>query len=256
MIIAILNQKGGVGKTTTAVTIAAGLARMAIRTLLMDLDGQSNCSDALGLESAPDLHELLINNRPLKDLAAEARENLWLVRSERESTRETETSIQVTAFGYNRLAKALKTYPYDAVILDCAPSADGLHFSALVASDYVLIPAEMAQLSIKGIYEVQETLNLVHEETRSNCEILGIIPTKYDRTHSEHRKQLENLAAAYPALVWPPIPVDAKCEIAHRKGQTLWEYAPRTRALTGWKEGQTTYGGYIQVLDKILEIVR
>lgn len=252
MIIAILNQKGGVGKTTTAVTLADAAGRAGLSTLLIDLDAQGNCADALGLEKGPDLYNLLIGNWQLEQCSMQARANLSLVRSNA-TTLKAENVIQAGDWKEYVLANALEGHPYDLVILDCAPSAHVLHIAALVASDYVIIPTELSNLSTLGVTEVESTLSQARRMTSTNCKILSILPTRMNRARNESGAQYSNLVDIYPGLVWPAIPIDAKIEVAQRRGKTLFEFAPLTPALVGYKIRGQHYGGYNQAYQLLAE---
>ena len=135
-IMAILNQKGGVGKTTTAVTLASGLARNSYRVLLIDLDTQGNVADSLGLPHGDDLRRLLSPDLhcPLDQaITPSGLERLDVIRSDKSTTALKQTLAGVTLREYI-LADLLESAAYDLILLDCAPSVDLLHFVALVAS--------------------------------------------------------------------------------------------------------------------------
>lgn len=250
MIVSILNQKGGVGKTTTAVTIADLAARHGYKTLLVDLDAQGNCSDSLGIEKGPDLFNVLVASQPVDKTAVHARQNLELIRSDK-STLQAENIVQGANWKEYVLANALENHPYDLVILDCAPSAHVLHIAAMVCSDYLIIPTQLSQFSAAGVIEVESSLKFARRMTATNCEILSILPTMLNRSIDESHSQLDNLVDQYGGLVWSPIPTDAKIIRANRHGQTLTEYAPKTPALTGIKVGQARIGGYNHVFNDL-----
>ena len=145
--IAILNQKGGVGKTTTAVTLASGLARIGLRVLLIDLDTQGNVADSLGLPHGDDLRRLLSPdlNCPLEQAVTPSGvENLDVIRSDKSTTALKQTLAGVTLREYI-LADVLQNSGYDLILLDCAPSVDLLHFAALVAADLSAYPYPAGQ---------------------------------------------------------------------------------------------------------------
>lgn len=255
MIIAVINQKGGVGKTTTAVNLADLAARAGYAVLLMDTDSQANCADALGLDSGPELYKLLVDEQPLESLViSSARPNLDLLRSDK-STLLAENIVQGRDFREYCLSNALDAYAYDLVLIDCAPSAHVLHTAAMVASDYILVPAELAQFAVKGVFEIQRTLKSIQRMTTTNCQLAGILPTKLNRSRDESHEQLSNLADIFGGLVWPPIPVDAKVEKANRVGKTLAEYNTQSPALIGYKAGQKRVGGYQQAFERLRELL-
>lgn len=257
MIIAIANQKGGVAKTTTAVNLAHGAAIRGQRVLLIDLDTQGNISDSLGVEPGNDLEELVLGiNADISKIAYPSnRPSLSLIRSDK---RTALLKMHLTAMDFREgvLAAALDGYQewYDLVLIDCAPSADVLHVAALVASDWVIIPAKMEQFAIKGIGDLLSSLASVNKATRSNCRLAGIVPTFYDWATTESHLQMTNLTshANLRPYIWPVIPTDTHCREAHRLGKTLWEILPKPAALIGRADGSLRIGGYQQVLDKVL----
>lgn len=255
-IIAVANQKGGVAKTTTAVTLAHGVALRGKRVLLVDLDTQGNASDALGLESSGDLMSWLISSSPIKSVAVSARPNLDIIRSNKQTSL-LKMALVGMDFRETVLMKALLGYGrdgYNTVILDCPPSTDILHVAALVAADYLLIPAKMEQFAIKGIADIMASMNSVRQAARSDCRLAGIIPTFFDWSTNESHLQLGNLTqhANLKPYLWPVIPVDTKCREANREGKTLWEIKPKPAALVGRADGSKQIGGYQQALDRLM----
>jgi chromosome partitioning protein len=257
VVIAIANQKGGVGKTTTAVTLGHGFARQGYRVLLADLDSQGNVADSLGLAPGDDLRRLL--SPDLKEalgsvVTPSGRERLELVRSDKTTASLKQTLAGVTLREYV-LADALEGADYGLVILDCAPSVDLFHYAALVAADWLLVPTRLDKLAVNGVRDVLQTL--VSLQRVSHCQLAGVIPTFYERVTRESHEQLLHLARTFGRQVFPPIPQDTQCREATRYGQTLWEYAPRARALAGFEaDGRgKMIGGYTQVMARIQELM-
>jgi chromosome partitioning protein len=242
-IITIANQKGGVGKTTTAVNLAHGAALRGQTVLLVDLDTQGNAADALGLDEGSELYEWLILGKPFTQVILNARKHLDVIRSNK-TTAQLKVALSGMDFREMILANALKDYEYDLVILDCPPSVDILHTAALVAADLLIIPTRLDQFAIKGVIEMLRSLDSVQRATRSNCRLAGIIPTFYDKVTKESQGQLENLAASYGGLVWPPVAQDTVCRVANRLGKTLYEMDGYPRARIG----------YADCLEKLLKI--
>jgi chromosome partitioning protein len=236
MIITIANQKGGVGKTTTAVTLAHGAAMRGLDVLVVDLDTQGNVADALGMDEGQDLYDWLITGRDTSQVAVlSGRKNLSVIRSNK-MTAQLKVAASGMDFREMIIANALQAYEYDLVILDCPPSVDILHTAALVAADWLLIPTKLDQFAIKGVIEMLRSLDSVQRATRSNCKCAGIIPTFFDQVTNESHGQLENLAEQYQGYVWPPVAADTKCRVANRLGKTLWEMPPTARARVGYAE--------------------
>jgi chromosome partitioning protein len=254
-ILAILNQKGGVGKTTTAVTLASGLARMKFRVLLMDLDTQGNVADSLGLEHGDDLRRLLspdLKCSLVKAITPSGLKDLDVIRSDKSTTALKQTLAGVTLREYI-LADELQNSGYDVIVLDCAPSVDLLHFAALVAADYLLIPTRLDKLAVNGVRDALQTLAAL--KRISHCQVAGILPTFYERVTLESHEQLIHLAQTFGRLVLPPIPQDTQCRVASRYGKTIWEHEPNAKALVGYEQGNRQVGGYIQVLELVKELL-
>lgn len=240
MILAIANQKGGVAKTTTAVTLAHGLALRFKRVLLIDLDPQGNCADSLGIEPGGDLYAWLADG---KATIYPARPGLDLIRSDK-TTANLKQVLQAKGFAEYALSDALEKNDYDLVILDCAPSLDILHVSALMAANWLLVPTKLDQFAVKGVMEILASLQQL-QHRGSQCHLAGVLPTFFDRVTTESQLQLENLAASSLAgKLYTPIPTDTQIRKANRAGKTLWEFAPQTRALVD---------GYIPALDRFEE---
>ena len=253
--IAILNQKGGVGKTTTAVTLASGLAKMGCRVLLIDLDTQGNVADSLGLPHGDDLRRLLSPDLLCsleQAVTPSGLDRLDIIRSDKTTTALKQTLAGVTLREYV-LADVLQGSGYDVVALDCAPSVDLLHFAALVTSDFLLIPTRLDKLAVNGVRDALQTL--VALKRISHCQVAGILPTFYERVTLESHEQLVHLAQTFGRLVLPPIPQDTQCRVASRYGKTLWEHEPNAKALTGYDQGSKRIGGYIQVLERVKELL-
>lgn len=235
-IITIANQKGGVGKTTTAVTLAMGMALRGFEILLVDLDTQGNVSDALGIEKDSSLYEWLILDKPLKGVAVNARQRLDVIRSDK-TTAKLKVALSGMDFREQILSRGLSCYGnyWDHVVIDCAPSVDVMHTAAMVAADLLVIPTRLDQFSVEGVVETMTSLDTVRSMTKSKCRVAGIIPTFFDKVTKESHEQLKVLAKTFNGQVWPVVPQDTSCRVASRKGLTLWEMGPG-RALTGYAE--------------------
>jgi chromosome partitioning protein len=251
-IIAIANQKGGVGKTITATTLAAGAARQGMNTIEIDLDPQGNVSDSFGYEPIGMLTRWLGEGQDLYYCLREVRNHLWIIPGDK-STANLKSALCARGFSEYSLCEALdndrlNAVGIDLVLLDCAPSLDILHTAALMAADYLLVPARLDQFAIKGVVEILATLDLLRSRRGgTTCTLAGIIPTFYDRTTRETQIQLNNLVTGYGAMVWPPIPQDARVRLANRLGQTLYEIEPHPRALTE---------GYIPAFERLMELIK
>lgn len=253
-ILSIINQKGGVGKTTSAVNLADILARMGLTVLLVDADTQGNCADCLGLPAGGDLYRLLAPGQPdpLPTIIwSTGRPNLDIIRSDK-STAQLKSALAGNGLAGFVLAEALEPCTHDIVIIDCAPSLDVIHLAALIASDYILIPTNLQQLAIKGVKEAFQSIATIRRHRV--VQVTGILPTFLDNTEKESKVQLVNLVQAFGEKVYPPIPVDAKAKEAPRHGKTLNEYAPGCRALFGYTNaGGQQVGGYLRVAARLVQ---
>lgn len=252
-IIALANQKGGVGKTTTAITLAHGLARSGKKTLLVDLDPQGHVALALGLEKQPGLYQLLYLNEPLKKVVLTARPNLDILPGDK-FTEKVKRHITLSDFRETILADALHATKYDVILLDMAPSLDVLHVNGLVASDWVIIPTRLDALAVDGVKEILATLAEVTQRGHS-FQGYCILPTFFDRTTRETLLQLQSLAQTFGKRVWPPVPQDTRVREAPAYGKTLLEYSPNSAAMAGYSDGKSHIGGYNEVLARIQEVI-
>ena len=254
IIIAVANQKGGVGKTTSAVTLAHGLACVGRRVLVVDLDPQGHVATALGLEKADGLYRLLVDGEPLKKVAQRARETTTGGRLDavlgNKRTELAKLHLAAMNFRERVLAKALAGAPYDMVLLDCAPSSDVLHVAALVAAQWLLVPTRLDHLALDGVNELVTSAAELRQGGYSTVTLAGVLPTFHERRTVETGELLKQLCDSFGAQVWPVIPADVKAREAPSAGKTLWEYAPKTAAVMGYPEGGMP-SGYLAALKRM-----
>lgn len=250
--LAITNQKGGVAKTTSAITLGHGLALAGKKVLLVDLDAQGNVSDALGIEKRGGLLDLLFSGAE-KAIISTGRKNLDLVPGDHTTVQAKQQLIGMHFREY-KLKMALEDLNgYDVVILDTAPGVDILQVSALVACTHFIIPVALDHLAVVGAGDALSTTASLKQVGAFKGDFLGILPTMWERTTRESHEQLEIIVNQFASLVWPPIPRDVKAREAPSFGKTLWEYAPKTRALSGVVVKDKKIGGYGQVLGRLIE---
>ena len=265
-IVAVINQKGGVGKTTTVVNIGHKLAMEGRKVLILDLDAQGNVAESLGIEPSPWMSTLLLGQATLEEATmSTSRENLYVVPGDRNTViaRKTLESNGFAEFSLLNILRGRKgerppASVYDFVLLDMAPSLDIFHVAAVVASDHILVPARLDHLSLVGVSQISETMAEVREKLAGfgmvlRCRLLGILPTFYERSTRESMKNLKALTEAFGGLVMPPIPQDTKLREASRAGKTIWEYAPQSRGALGVRDGNARHGGYAVAAEWVLE---
>lgn len=257
--IAIANQKGGTAKTTTAVTLSHRLALDGLRVLLLDTDVQGHCARALGLDKAPGIRRL-VDHAQFGDgslLILEARPNLDIIPSDK-TTEAAKRRLVGMDFRERVLADALVTLSntYQVTVIDCAPSVDVLHVAALVTADWLIVPSKLDYLAVDGVNEVLASVLEIRRQASQVCQLLGILPTFFDRQTNETIIQLQALVDAFGGQVLSPIPVDTKLREAPAHGQTIWEYAPKTRSVIGVTDTNgNRYGGYNEFVDHVREVL-
>lgn len=253
IIIALANQKGGVGKTTTAVTLSSGFALKNKRTLLIDLDPQGHIAFSFGVDKKPSLYQWLVLEEPLDSLVETVRPDLDILSSDKR-TESVKRHITVMNFRETILAEHLHESSYDVIILDMAPSLDILHINGLVASDWVLIPTRPDAMAVDGVKEILLTMSEISQRGHQFAGY-SILPTFFDRTTRETVTQFQEIVAAFGENVLPPIPQDTKVREAAAYGRTLWEYSPNSPAMIGYMDGKIQVGGYKQIMQRLMEVV-
>lgn len=231
IVICVANQKGGVGKTTTAVNLSAGLARQGLRTLLVDLDIQGSATASLvrfqpGEKSVA---ECLIEEVPIDGVArATGTPNLWLAPAG-ESMAVVDIHL-ATAMGRERVLERILesgglVHELDVVVIDTAPYLGLLTTNALVAADHVLVPVSCEYLPILGLKLFNETLTRIRTRLHARAAVLGYLMTMVDRRESITRDVEALLRRTFGELVLPDvIRVDTKHKASPSHRKTIFEY--------------------------------
>lgn len=233
--IAVLNQKGGTGKTTTSVNVAAGLADAGYRVLLVDLDAQGNVAVSLGLSARNTMFNVLAEGMHPADCVLNVAPNLDAIISNT-SLAQAEVKLVNVRERYQVLKKRFESMTnYDFVVMDCAPSLSVLNQNALTYADHILIPVSCDYLSLVGVKQVLRTLKKVNELLLHPVDVLGVVPTFYDKRTRISQEAISTLKAYFREKVLPPIRINTRLKEAPSHKQTIFEYAPQSRGAQDYR---------------------
>ncbi len=244
MILSIINQKGGVGKSTTAINISAGLALQGYKVLLIDLDPQGNTTSVFiqnrdEIPISQSLYPVLMNFYPLTDILVNTQtKNLSIAPSHIRLSGIDLELAQVFDNRSERLKKAVDSIKsqFDYIIIDTPPSLGLLTINALTASEKLIIPVSTGYFALTGLVQLQEAISMVKQtQLNPKLDILGVLCTFIDHTHvsqdveKQLRDYLGNLVFA------ATIPKNVSLEEAHSHHTHVFEYAPNSKGALAYR---------------------
>lgn len=237
-IIAILNQKGGVGKTTTAINAAAYLAKLGKSVLIVDLDPQGNATSGLGIDKQSldsTVYDVLFGTvniaRIIKDTS---HPGLHIVPTNSQLAA-AEVDLAIEERREYRLKEALDSVTYDYILIDCPPSLGLLSLNALTAANLVLVPVQAEYYALEGLGQLLDVIQRVRQGLNSNLELLGIVMTMYDSRTSLSEQVMEEVKKHFGQKLFSTvIPRNVRLAEAPSFGKSILEHDK-------WSKGARSY---------------
>lgn len=231
--ISICNQKGGVGKSTLAVNVAAGFAASGKRVLLVDFDPQANSTSGIGFvlpQGNPSVYEAILSGEAAQALAPTQFLGLDILPASPDLAGAAVELVSAQAREH-KLRQLLTTIEnnYDIILIDCPPSLGLLTLNALFASELVLIPMQCEYYALEGLGQLLKTIEMIRDNASHHIEILGALLNMYDRRSKLNQEVAKEMWRNFPGRVFHTIiPRSIKLSEAASFGKTIFQYAPAT----------------------------
>jgi len=240
-IIAVTNQKGGVGKTTSSINIAFYLAKAGKKTLLVDFDPQGNATSGLGIDKSEldaTMADVVTGQKKLAEVIIPTEFKNLMVAPTTPTLANTEVEIAQAEHRFSRLKYAIEALntDYEYIIIDCPPSLSLLTVNALIAAKYVLLPVQAEFYALEGLGQLLETMKLVRKNLNPTLDLIGVLPTMVDSRTSLSNQVLSEIAKHFPAKVFKTtIPRNVRLAEAPSHGVPIGAYDRFSKGARAYK---------------------